>query len=66
MSRALLPGHFVVVGANERLVILADTLGIPGALRFRTREHAEAWLEKHEADTVSADVARRFGAEEIQ
>lgn len=66
MTRAMLPGHFIVVAPNERLAILADTLGIPGALRFRTRSHAEAWLEKHNADTVSADVARRFGGEEIK
>lgn len=41
----------------------ADTLGIPGALRFRTRGHAEQWLEKHEADAVAGNVSRRFGGE---
>lgn len=63
MSRTMLPGFFIVVGPAEKLVILADTLGIPGALRFRTRAHADQWLEKHEADAVAGNVARRFGGE---
>lgn len=63
MSRALLPGFFIVVGPDEKLTILADTLGIPGALRFRTLSHARTWLEKHEADAVAGNVARRFGGE---
>ncbi len=58
MTRPILPGFFIVV-------ILADTLGIPGALRFRTRGHAEQWLEKHEADAVAGNVSRRFGGEDF-
>jgi hypothetical protein len=57
----MLPGFFVVVGPDERLTIVADTLGIPGALRFRTRGHAEAWLEKHYADASHGRVRRDFG-----
>jgi len=63
VTRSMLPGFFIVVGPDERLVILADTLGIPGALRFRTRAHAEAWLEKHEADVAHGRVRRDFGGE---
>ncbi len=65
MSRALLPGFFIVVGPDEKLTILADTLGIPGALRFRSFSHAQAWLEKHEADTSHGRVKRDFGPEVV-
>lgn len=61
MTRPLLPGFFIVVGPAERLVILADTLGIPGALRFRSISHATSWLEKHEADMSYGRVRRDFG-----
>ena len=63
MTRPLLPGFWVVVGPNETLVILADTLGIPGALRFRSLSHAQLWLEKHEADCSHGRVRRDFGGE---
>lgn len=63
MTRPLLPGWFVVVGPNETLVILADTLGIPGALRFRSLSHAQLWLEKHDADCAHGRVRRDFGGE---
>lgn len=58
-AAALLPGFFIVVGPHERLVIVADTLGMPGAMRFRTRLHAEAVLEKILAD--GGLVVRDFG-----
>ena len=61
MTRPLLPGFWVVVGPNETLVILADTLGMPGALRFRTLDHARGWLAKHEADSQYGRVKRDFG-----
>lgn len=54
MTRALLPGFFIVVGADEKLTILADTLGIPGAKRYRTRQHAQDWLDKHEPSELRA------------
>ncbi len=63
MTRPLLPAFFVVVGPDERLCILADALGMPGALRFRTRAHAESWLEKHNADCARGRVRRDFGGE---
>lgn len=55
--RSLLPAFFVVVGVDERLTIVSDPLGMPGALRFRTRQHAEDWLQKHD------DTGRSFGPE---
>ena len=58
MTRSLLPGWFIVVGPSEALVIVADTLGMPGALRFRTRRHAEDVLTKLNAD---GRVSRDFG-----
>ena len=61
MTRPLLPGFWVAVGPNETLVILADTLGIPGALRFRSLSHAQLWLEKHNADCQHGRVRRDFG-----
>lgn len=63
MTRPLLPSFFIVVGPAETLVIVADALGIPGALRFRTRAHAESWLEKHNADCARGRVRRDFGGE---
>ena len=58
-GRAMLPGYYVVVGPGERLTIVADPLGLPGALRFRTRQHAEDWLAKHVNDE------RDFGRERV-
>jgi hypothetical protein len=55
----MLPGYYVVVGPGERLTIVADPLGLPGALRFRTRQHAEDWLAKHVNDE------RDFGRERV-
>jgi hypothetical protein len=59
-ARGLLPSFFVVVGTDERLTIVPDALGLPGALRFRTRDHAEQWLAKHNAD--ERDFGRERGA----
>lgn len=55
----MLPSFFIVVGPAEKLVIVPDALGLPGALRFRTRDHAENWLAKHE----ECSVRRDFGPE---
>jgi len=54
MTRSLLPAFFIVVGPDERLVIVADALGIPGAKRYRTRQHAQDWLDKHEPSELRA------------
>jgi len=61
MTRPLLPAFFIVVGKDERLTIVADALGMPGALRFRSRQHAEDWLTKHEADSQHGRTKRDFG-----
>lgn len=57
MTRPLLPGFFIVVGTDERLHIVPDALGLPGAMRFRTRDHAELWLQKYSPNE------RDFGSE---
>lgn len=54
---SLRPGFFVVVGEDQRLTIVEDSLGLPGAMRFRTRRHAEDWLQKY------APTDRDFGRE---
>lgn len=57
---SLLPGFFIVVGKDERLTIVEDPLGLPGAMRFRTRRHAEMWLEKWAPN--DRDFGRERGA----
>jgi hypothetical protein len=56
----MLPGFFIVVGSDERLTIVSDTLGMPGAMRFRTRDHAEMWLQKYAPN--ERDFGRERGA----
>ena len=65
MTRSLLPAFFIVVGPGETLVIVADTLGMPGAARFRTLVHAESVPEKLLADGTEHRVRAAFrpGAE---
>lgn len=56
--KGFLPGFFLVVDDNDQLVIVPDTIGMQGAKRFRTREHAE--VIRH-ALTGERDLRRNFG-----
>lgn len=55
------PGFYVVLGDLNRLVVVEDALGLPApAVRFRTRQHAEAIRDRLNADLFAE---RDFGKE---
>ena len=55
------PGFYVVLGEDNRLIVVEDALGLPSpAVRFRTRQHAEAIRDRLNGDLLDA---RHFGRE---
>ena len=58
------PGFYVVLGELNRLVVVEDPLGLPSpAVRFRTRQHAEAICERLNGDLFhERDFGRERGA----
>lgn len=53
------PGFYVVLGEENKLVVVEDPLGLPSpAVRFRTRKHAEAIAERLNGDLF---LERHFG-----
>lgn len=58
------PGFYIVLGDENRLVVVEDPLGLPPpAVRFRTRQHADAICERLNGDLFAErDFGRERGA----
>ena len=58
------PGFYVVLGEENRLVVVEDSLGLPPpAVRFRTRRYADAICDRLNGDLFSdRDFGRERGA----
>ena len=54
------PGFYVVLGEENRLIVLETALGLPEpAVRFRTREHATIIAERHNERPAKRREARQ-------
>lgn len=60
MTASVRPGWYVVLGKQDRLVVVEDVMGLPGAMRFRTVAHAISICERLNADLFGV---RDFGPE---